>query len=394
MVGAAVGAALVLTASACTPTTPTPSLTTSTTSSAPGPTPTATPTATPEALSPTVSDRLAEWTTIAGPSQELSTFAGLSDGSFLAILGGDDQTVAVFTDGHRQEVPAPHGYVVQDVLQVGGKVVFGAVDESNEVFRLYRWTPGEPSADVLLESSGSDAYWPETAVWGDDLYVTAVAGDTMCVTRWDVTSADPATTAQPVACGGPRESLSWVSAQDGALSYLLVGPDGGCSRLMTVSLPDGQPEPVATDGCVGRAVASTDLAAWDQIPESSSDRPQDWFDVPVLARAGDQFVSLGRATGGSEMICDGALYWLTAFVSGTPQEIRRWAPGGDIEVVYRSPDEDRLNVFATSKPICGKGMLGLQRIGWWADSGEEFLATGTWTWIADVTPAASRPAAG
>lgn len=54
-------------------------------------------------------------------------------------------------------------------------------------------------------------------------------------------------------------------------------------------------------------------------------------------------------------------------------QIRRWAPGSSVEVVYRSPDQGPTAQYAVSGPMCGPGLVSIMRQGWSSSMPQELL---------------------
>jgi hypothetical protein len=135
---------------------------------------------------------------------------------------------------------------------------------------------------------------------------------------------------------------------------------------------------ISGNSCVFHGAAGPTTAVWAEPPVSDENGFLNFFDVAFYGTAGEGVEELGRGVAGSAVICDDVAYWLTDGTNG--DEVRRWAPGGDIEVIYRSPDEGRGRRYSTSKPICGEGFIAIQRAGWTPGAPDEILTNRPLEW--------------
>lgn len=341
---------------------------------------------------PKVVDALATWGTVAGPTAELLAVTGFRPDAFTANLkAGADEAVAIFRDGQRLVHPTGPGFIVQDIFLVGDDVIFGVANEDKGEFDVYRWDGTAATPEALIESTGKDWFWSETAVIGTSLYYNTAHG--ACIEAMDLSRPNPREHVTQVACAAPGEELSRLFAQDSVLSYLSSAPTADCYVMYRVVSPGSSPERVQGPGCIAQGVADAHIAAWNEAPIPDGNGYSYWDDVPLHGVVEGQEIDLGRGGAGSETICDGTLYWTKAGDATASAEIRRWRPGGPIEVIYRSPDEDiaSAQAYATSRPTCSGGLVGIQRSGWWAYGGDEFLTTPSLGWTANLRPAAPRP---
>lgn len=343
------------------------------------------------ATAPAVVDALAAWGTVAGPTGELLAVSDFRPDAFTAKLkAGADEAVAIFRDGQRLVHPTGPGFIVQDSFLVGDDVVFGVANEEKGEFDVYRWDGAAATPETLIESTGKDWWWSETAVIGTSLYYTTHGA---CIEAMDLSRPNPREHVTQVACAAPGEELSGLFAADSVLSYLSAAPKDACYVLYRVVSPGSTPERVQGTGCIAQGVADAHLAVWNEAPVPDSNGYRYWFDVPLHGVVDGQEIDLGRGGAGAATICGGTLYWTKAGDATASAEIRRWRPGGSIEVIYRSPDEDiaAVRAYSTSRPTCSGGMVGVQRSGWWAYGGDEFLTTPSLGWTANLELAAPRP---
>lgn len=345
------------------------------------------------AATPAVVDALADWGAVAGPTAELLAVTGFRPDAFTATLkagAGEDEAVAIFRDGQRLVHPAGPGFIVQDIFLVGDDVVFGVANEDKGEFDVYRWDGTAATPEALIESTGTDWWWSETAVIGTTLYYSTAHA--ACIEAMDLSRPNPREHVTQVACAAPGEELSRLFAQDSVLSYLSSAPTADCYVMYRVVSPGSSPERVQGPGCIAQGVADAHIAAWNEAPIPDTNGYSNWFDVPLHGVVDGREIDLGRGGAGSEIICDGRLYWTKEGDAAGAAEVRRWRPGGPIEVIYRSPDEDTtVHAYATSRPTCSGGLVGIQRSGWWAYGGDEFLTTPPLGWTANLKPAAPRP---
>ncbi|MDO8105953.1 hypothetical protein Q6348_01935 [Isoptericola sp. b441] len=338
-------------------------------------------------------DALADWARAAGPSDELSRVEVVTKEQIVAILNdtGNGEVLAIFGPGTRMTHQVPAGRIIQSAYLIDGKVVFGLGEDGTEDFWVDRWDPTSDTVDVLYESTGEDSAWSETAVDGSTMYLTAPGpNQAYCVRRMDLSVAEPRLDPDPVACVDADSDLGWLQLYEHTLSFQTLASDADCATVHRISLPDGRDEVVDIDGCVSRDIVGRDWVVWTEPPVEDPEMggSTNFFDVPLRVRVGGTTYDLGSAVAGSTVICDGWLYWDREDFDPpiSPEEIRRWRPGGPTQVVYVSPEA--ADGYATSIPLCGPGVLGVQRMGGWANAGQEFLTTPTLGWTAGLHPAA------
>ncbi len=305
---------------------------------------------------------------------------------FLEVLAvGDDALVSVTQDeggtetivldsmGVRQEVTFGVGQITQDASVLDdGTVLYSIGDDNTGEYWVYRWDPATDSIVTAYESAGAGATWSETVVAGEYLYVTQGDGASdACLGRLDL--ADASSEMERVGCAPEGEYLGDLrAASDGTVVYRTYESDecGTVHRLI-----GDETEELDIDGCVFRAVASRDVVVWSGAAPDTG-LGTNYFDAPLFALLDGQQIDLGMAAAGSAVVCDDAVYWLT--YTDDPQgvtQIRRWVPGSPVEVFYRSPDEGPAHQYATSGPMCGPGIVGIQRRGWDSAMPQEFLTT-------------------
>lgn len=102
---------------------------------------------------------------------------------------------------------------------------------------------------------------------------------------------------------------------------------------------------------------------------------------------------LGTAVTGSTALCGGTLFWgwIDFEPPVEPSQIRRWTPGGSIEVVYRSPDGAEFDGYATSGVFCHGDVVFFQRFGRWGSAGQELITNAPLAWVPDLNSAGAAP---
>jgi hypothetical protein len=399
---ASVALATLALASACTPAHddrqpgPTASTTQSPTASIPEPSPTASPShgvAQTAGDAPLV-DALEAWTTLAGPSDEMLTVTPMTATRIGAVVqdGSGQQSLVLLGPGTRVGHEVPAGQIIQHIYPVGDDIVFDTGEDITGHYWISRWNPESDEVDLLYSSTGADPEWSESAIQGTRLYLTSRGHDgTDCVKEMDLTSPTPGDELTEIACVAPGVNIGWLIVTGHTLSFLSGDPTANeCPALHRVRLPDGQDEVVAVDGCISRGFIEDSWAVWTEPPPIGPSGSVD-FAAELRVQVDGEMQTLGTAVNGSTVICDDSLLWTwyDAEPPIGPSEIRRWKPGGPVEVLYRSPDRSVLEAYSTSTPTCASGAVGFQRFGWHGDSGQEYLMDRDLGWTADVHPSGS-----
>jgi hypothetical protein len=278
---------------------------------------------------------------------------------------------------------APPGWIIQQVAASGSEV-FVVMDDDRSRSRIIEMHP-DGSEGVLFESIGTPMFISELAMSHDKLYFTVLDNDgSICIQRRTLTDDQPPET---VVCGEPGEDLGWMAVDGSAVSFV-QGPfaDSGCEKLMVLTDSDTAPKVAAPDDCVFEGAAGERTVAWSRPPVPDSQGALDYFDVPVYGLQDGIVVGLGRGVAGSVTVCRDVAYWLTSSTGG--DEIRRWEPDGNVEVIYRSPDQGPGKRYATTKPYCTPDGLLIQRAGWQAGAPDEILVTPPVEWTVQIPPPA------
>lgn len=343
-----------------------------------------------------VTDALEQWHTAAGPSIELQSVSALTPTRMAVVLADmSGQTVALLGPGTRQVHPVPAGQIVQNVHLVGDSVVFDTAAPDGNDYWITRWSPSSGEVTLLYSSTGALAEFSETALDGTDLYLTAHDdGSRACIKRMDLTEPDPGQHLAIVTCVDPGFNINWPRVTHKVLSYLSGTRERDCAILHRVILPSGPDEVPNVDGRISRGIADDRWVVWTEPPPIDPEAGAAWYKADLRVQVGGTRYDLGAANAGSTRVCGRALYWTWNDPEPPmePEQIRRWAPGGPVEVLYRSPDRSGLDAYATSSVTCWDGGVGFQRFGWWGSAGQEFLTNTALDWTPDLDPAGPPPA--
>ncbi|AEI11110.1 hypothetical protein Celgi_0590 [Cellulomonas gilvus ATCC 13127] len=362
---------------ACTgPDNPAPPEPTGDETSQPGPVPTAASSATPapggvgELAVVDVSNDNAGWTAVDVPDGFMSTIAATDDVLVGTIQdsAGSESAFAMLASGDVRTLPGDAGEIPQQgSVRDDGSAVFGVGNDDTSDYRVVHWDPVSGKSRVLLESPG---IWSETAVVDDTLYLNRPHDDGLvCLDQTSVARPGEPTTVECAAEGG---RINYVKvADDDTLTYMVYPDDGECGAVHGIT--PQQSAALRGVDCISRAVADRNLVAWTGAPETSADGVN-YFKSPLRALDEGRIYDLGETSVGGAAICHGAGYWTTDGAGG-PEEVRRWKPGSDIEVIYRSPDKNSLDSYTTSMPFCGGSTVLIQRIGWTGRSKQELLTS-------------------
>lgn len=219
--------------------------------------------------------------------------------------------------------------------------VTSALDEAK--FEIRRRLDGQNSSSTMWDAVSQGSEFSELAMVGDTLFfVRTDPGPVRCLVAVDPRVVDPVGDGYDVHCLQEGARFGWLeSAGDGTLSFQTWAQGDDCATLHRLRAGESVPELVEVDGCVSRGVASSRLAAWTEEPVPDEDGSSNWFEVDVRAQVGEEVVDLGTGIAGTATWCQGGVYWNVESTRDEPAHIRRWFPGGPIEVVRsagREPD--------------------------------------------------------
>lgn len=152
--------------------------------------------------------------------------------------------------------------------------------------------------------------------------------DLVCETR----TPDPVTDQQPMTytfVGFSEPRLHWPVLT----YYQTTGKDenGHCQTHYRLTLPNGEPEVMATPPCGASVVGDLEFTFWEQ---AGNDR--EWGEFYVMDAAGQpQFIGRGRPN--SFRVCDGRAFWIWQGSATTSEEVQTWKAGEPVQRVYKSP---------------------------------------------------------
>ncbi|HEX7589383.1 MAG TPA: hypothetical protein VF362_00200 [Demequinaceae bacterium] len=282
---------------------------------------------------------------VAGPFPDIALRQGVANDDEVVVnyMRESDDAVAVYREGAWATwgvVPAAapgldNGGVVQAIALSDVGPVFAVTVEADALdYSLYFWRDGD-AAPSLVQHLVSNFFWPEYAVMGSDLYLTAERGDLSCIDRLDLTSASPLATAKQMSCGVAGSLLFSPSLDEGTLVFGERPASDECTtELRRVDLASGAETVVDSGPCAFMGLGSAAFSAWTQVPPDRS-APNAWNAAPLWADVGGDVTQVGETVANSPIACGGALY----FVGGGSAEsrLKRWEPGGEAVTVYRAP---------------------------------------------------------
>ena len=338
-----------------------------------------------------VVESLEEWAVLAGPSTSLIGGVGVGDDvvALVASASAGEAVVRATQTGEDVFEPGP-GWIVQSVFVVEDTIAFLVSSDDSAVSRVMTWDGDQPP-ETVYEATGSPYFIGELAAIDQGIAFSRMdERGRVCIQRNDLTLAKAP---ELIICGDPDTDLAWVSADLDTLSVVVFDGVDGCGTLMRWSA-ESDIVPIRGANCVFHGVAGDATAVWSAPPIPDAEGSFNYFDVPMYGAGLAQSVYLGQGVAGSAVVCEDVAYWLSA--SPEADEIRSWAPGTNVTVIYRSPDEGRGKAYSTSKPICGDGFIGLQRASWEAGAPDEVLVNidPEWTVAFDVVESSGPDASG
>lgn len=338
--------------------------TTSPPTAAPRPTaappPTAPPTTGPEAprlVDLDAVDDFADWQLIVDAAEFFGPVA-VFDGTVLAgNRPADGDAVTVRQPGGTEIVVhrPPAGWILDDAALAAGRLVVTQFENSDGDYEIWAYGLSGSAGTLIEEWAGEPLRHaiPQTSLDGDRLaWNTTLPDGTSCIRVRDLATGDQF----DAACSsGPAEVLGWPRLNWPTLTYRADPADGEpCPTLFSVELPAGPvtplPERRACRGFQGVLVDGT--AVWFEMPPGSPNA----FRTSIVGTGGNgTFYDLGVGVAGSIRTCAGRIFWGAEL--GDVHEIRTWAPGEPLRVLYRSPEDKTPTTAAT----CADGWLTIAR---------------------------------
>ncbi len=353
------------------------------------PTPTLTPSPTPrptEDADVAIVDHLWEWTVIMGPSEDTMPSYDF-DGQVLIWQEFGDQIEGErwnlrLMARTREETWEVHqtvlGWGFNDTFVADGRIVFVEFEHGYGYYNLWAYDVGSRE-HTLLEEWAGEPYQHQVPLLSLDgrwlAWSTTLRDGRSCIRVRDL---EEGTQFDAICSADDLTVLDWPYLRWPVLTYQEAragNPEWTVSyrTIYTLRLPDGEPRPHEGHKGIGfQGAADESVVVWTEM-KSGEINP---WSVPVYGEGPDgQVVRLGAGSAGSVAVCAGRAYWKIEF-GNRPIEIRSWVPGGPVEVIYRSPDDEEClghSDYATTKPLCHGDLIMIARSGWQAGSPEEVL---------------------
>jgi hypothetical protein len=298
-----------------------------------------------------VVDRFLNWSIVSGPIARPSSHFDF-DGQTLAYWAyqnADDRkalALAVESGGEARQVyrvPTQPQWQVEQVEVDNGRVAWLEVGWGDDprVYRLWVFDLASDVSRLITETQPSpQPHVPAMTLDGDWLVVRALGEDgNTCLFAYDLSSA----TARGPLCSSSPEVLYGDSYLRGSLlTYVVEDRRQACSFVQQTDLAIGQTKSHHTMSCQAglRAAADESLLVWPEKVLSQETGEVVEVRLRGLDSQGDIF-DLGSERTSYYQVCDGRAYWLSVTLqNGTEtHEIRVWAPGRPMEVLYRSAPE-------------------------------------------------------
>ena len=300
-----------------------------------------------------MSDALLVWEVVAG-GEVLVGPPVAYDGETLVHMYGDDLVVTTPTGVWTHSSPQI-GWLLDDAALGDGFVVYVEHEERDGDYALGLIDLASGAETTLEEWGGApDRHLiPQISVDGHTIaWTTSLDDGRSCVRLLDV-AAD--TTTDVVCTSDSTEFVGWPHLRERTLTYQLGrGGADPCPALHQLDVDsDEVPEPLPNRDCRGfQGASSAATSAWFEFDPASGDP----FRSPVKGVLDGEIVQLGAGGAGSLTVCGGYFYWRSE--TRDHSEIRRWRPGTDVEVVYRSPED----WFPTTLPTCSGEWVAIDRV--------------------------------
>jgi hypothetical protein len=270
-------------------------------------------------------------------------------------------------DGGISSFMIPTDTRLQRAFIVESGVVFTMnSDFDTDFFEVRYWPRSDPSTEPLrIDGLPTTGGFHEVIATGSMIYVLTEVGDTMCLEGGNLDTAESSVALSALSCGESGQGLWWFQrSYDGTVSYILFpNIESTCGDLYRLTPGSTSPEIVEGTGCVSRGEASADMAVWSEPPIVDPEGGPDFDHAPGYALVDRVTYALGPLNAGGIHVCSSGVYWGTSLDSGEPPQIRRWSPGGSIEVVFDQPmGPSGWGVYVVSQPRCLQDGVGIMRV--------------------------------
>ena len=316
-------------------------------------------------------DGLWEWTVLAegekGPDGVGPPLA--YDGTWLVTAGFMD-TVFVTKEGGTRSVlhEMPEDtveWLLDDGYLANGRWVLVQHEGEREGdYQIWLYDLESRERELIEEFDGTPYRHavPQLSLDGDRLaWNTSLDDGRTCVRIRNLVDGS---TFEAVCSADELETISWPSLQWPVLTYSTepslppkdqAEAEAACLQVWQLNLPDGEPRLLEVEPCWGfQGAGDQSLAVWFEMEPLEGDV----FRSPIYGRdsSGVTYL-LGLGEVGSARVCQGRAIWNTQLPGS--DEIRSWAPGQPVTVIYRPPADGSWG--ATAAPSCADGWIATDR---------------------------------
>jgi len=295
-----------------------------------------------------VVDGLGDWFTVVEPNESIYSWTTHNAG--WTVVADVDGVLTASHEGQVTGIPYPDGYDIVDIRMSGDRLVVVDAEPQNGDYHVTVHDLNEGTFETIEEWDGHPQRHDIPYVAVDDntlVWTTWVDDDETCLLARDLdTNEETSLACSPT----PGRYLRLPTVQDGSVTYRLdtIEPEP-CMELLTIDLPGGQPAGIGHAPCqgfFGHAVG--DLAVWTEMSIAGGDVSR----APLFAADSNGNIwDLGHVGAGSTVMCEDRFFWRIELVDYV--EIRTWAPGEPVTVVFRSePDW-----YPVSSPSCSDGWV-------------------------------------
>lgn len=246
--------------------------------------------------------------------------------------------------------PTTPGEVPQRVFRLGDALVFGIVNDLDETYRAVAWEPETDEVVTLFENE-----WTELTLVDSILYYIDRTGpDRSCIRALDLSTPLQPTNDREIQCSDPDAWFYWLVSSGSVVSFLTLPDSDGCSRFYSNATGPEVFTETPIDGCVNRAIGTPAGIVWTDSPYRGD--VVDFTSTNLFVTTDASTVSLGKASAGSSYWCGDELFWTAVRTEEIEVvfEAKRWRPGGDVETIYSSPNEELVgdDEYVSGGPEC------------------------------------------
>lgn len=232
-------------------------------------------------------------------------------------------------------------------------------------------TGGSTAVSKIPGAPPLSMFGPQATITSDGKYdysASVGSGSSNCVGEIDLTRMQGRT----VECAKEGEMILYVNTGDRGATWTYFKGGGFDACRVGRGVQDGQLFTIAADECDTFDTAA--VGGWSVRSVQSPSQPIQPA-MPLTATHEGATVKLGDMRGQSLIGCGGYAYWKRDVAGDAPaQEIMRWRPDGEVELVYRqaeTPSNSADSVLLTPRS-CNEGILAFTSI---LSSGDSFDGT-------------------